>query len=769
MVKMKQNIFRKTAVGAAISMALMASPIVQAFELKKLELEGSNRIGLSTITSYLPFAVGDNLTVESTQQAIQALYKTGFFTDVSLFDKGDGTLVIKVVERPSIATVKIEGNKLIETEVLTNALESLGIKQGRIYNQLDLDRIIIDLKRRYQNQGYYAAKIEIESTTLERNRVDLTIKIIEGSAATLGRITLVGNEVYSDKLLQSKLSLEAAVESDAGDNYSKPEVEADIERLRTFYMDTGYADFQVRSSQVSLSVDKTKVYATINIEEGEQSHFATIDFNGETILSEEELQQMTPFKTGDVFSRSQVMQTINAIRDRLSEEGYAFAEVEPETILNRENNTIDLNIQIDPKSRVYIRRVLIDGNTRTRDSVIRREMRQFESAPYSLSKVRQSKARLQRLGFFKATDIETKRVSPDQVDLIVKVEEQPTGSFTAGVGYSQLDGVSFNIGLSERNFIGSGNKLDLSVNTSSARKSADIGVTNPYFTEDGVSLGVGFYYSELDAEELDVADYTTNNLGIRVNSGYPLSEDARINYGLKFDSQDLVCSSTFIFCQEYTQENDTNTTSIQASIGWSYNTTDSFYFPSKGHKASVSLEAVVPGTSDVPFYKVYLNENYFYPVSKNVSLQLKGGLAFGGGYGDNPQSSLPFYESFYAGGIGTVRGFEPNSLGEYFDINTDGSDRPKGGSARITTTAAFVMPIPFIEDSSNQRISFFLDSGYVYDDIGDVELSSLRSAAGVGFAWITPVGPLTFSLATPVKSEDDDRTQSFQFTLGSSF
>lgn len=766
MVKMNSKTFRKTVLCTAISMAMVVPSLVQAFELKEIELEGSNRIGLATINSYLPFAIGDQLTRESSQEAIKRLYQTGFFNDVALYEKEDGVLVIKVSERPSIAKVDIKGNQLIETEVLNNALESLGIKQGRIFNRLDLDRITVDLKRRYQNQGYYAAKVDIKTEELARNRVDVLIEIMEGAPATLGQISFIGNEVYSDDILLSKIELSSSKVDFEGDNYSKPELEADIERIRTYYLDTGYADFKIRSTQVALSEDKTKVYSTINVEEGEQFSFATIDFNGETIISQDELKALTPFEVGDTFSRSAVMQTVNAIRDRLSEEGYAFAEVEPETLLNRDNNTIDLNIQIEPKSRVYIRRILVEGNTRTRDHVIRREMRQYESAPYSLSKVRQSKSRLQRLGFFKASDIETKRVSPDQVDLVIKVEEQPTGSFTAGVGYSQLDGVSFNLGLSERNFIGSGNKLDFSVDTSSARKSADIGITNPYFTDDGVSLGVGFYYSEIDAEELEVADYTTNNIGIRVNAGYPLSEESRINYGLKFDSQELVCSNTFNFCSDYIAENGANNDSVIASIGWSYNTTDSFYFPSKGQKASVTLETVIPGTSEDPYYKVYLNENYFLPVTKNISLQLKCGLAFGSSH-DSDQ--LPFYEAFYAGGIGTVRGFEPNSLGESYDLYTDGSDRPKGGSARITSTAALVMPVPFIEDSSNQRISFFIDAGHVYDSINNVELNDLRSAAGVGFSWITPVGPLTFSVATPVKSEDTDETQSFQFTLGTAF
>ncbi|MDX1353403.1 MAG: outer membrane protein assembly factor BamA, partial [Thiomicrorhabdus sp.] len=452
---------------------------------------------------------------------------------------------------------------------------------------------------------------------------------------------------------------------------------------------------------------------------------------------------------------------------RLSEEGYAFAEVEPETVFDRENRTIALNFKIEPKKRVYIRRVEIEGNTRTRDHVIRREMRQFESAPYSLKMVRQSKERIQRVGFFKSSDIETRRVSQDQVDLIVKVEEQPTGSFSAGVGYSQLDGVSFNLGVSERNFIGSGNKLNFNVATSASQKSADIGVTNPYFTDDGVSLGAGFYYREVDATELDIAEYTTNNLGVRLSLGYPLSETNSLTYGLKFDSQEVICTDAFTYCNQYVNQYGKTSNSIIASVGWTHNSTNAFYFPTKGQKTSLSLEAVIPSTSETPFYKVYANESWYQPLTDNFTMQLKTGLAFGDGYGDIDQ--LPFYERFYAGGIGTVRGFEPNSLGERYDLTTQGSDSPTGGDVKLTGTAGLVFPVPFIEDSSNARVSLFFDFGNVFNDLDAFDAGELRTSAGLGVSWITPVGPLSFSIARPIAYSSSDKLQSFQFTLGSGF
>lgn len=761
MVDMKLKKIKKAALSSAVASLLLLPGLAQAFIVEKIEVEGANRIGFETINSYLAISKGKFLDSQLTQESIQRLYKTGFFKDVALYQKDNGTLVIKVVERPSISEVEIEGNQLIETEVLTDALDGLGIKKGRIYSQVELDRIIVDLKRRYQNQGYYAAEVEIISEELPRNRVALKIKIVEGEPASIGRITLVGNKIYSDDRLKSKMQMAE------GDAYSKPKLQADIETLKSYYMDRGYAKFEVRSSQVSISADKTQVFTTINITEGSQYTIAEIHLSGELIISETEVNKLLNFKVKDVFSRSAVVEAVNVIRDRLSEEGYAFAEITPETDLDKKTETIILNFKFEPKNRVYIRRVVLEGNTRTRDHVIRREMRQLESAPYSLKAVRQSKSRLNRLGFFKTSDIETKRVSADEVDLIVKVEEQATGSFTAGVGYSQLDGVSFNLGVSERNFVGSGNKLDLSLSTSASRKSADIGITNPYFTDDGVSLGGGFYLSEINAEELDISSYTTNNFGVRASLGYPLSEYDSLNYGLKLDSQELVCSDTFTACSDYVGLYGKDTTSAIFSMGWNYNSTNSFYFPSKGQKARLSMESVVPGTSDVPYYKVYADEAWYYPLTKNLSFKLKGALAYGDGFGEI--SALPFYERFYAGGIGSVRGFEPNSLGGNYSYDQDVNESPIGGDVKIATTAAILLPVPFIEDSSNIRISLFVDAGNVFQGVDNVELGELRSAAGLGVSWITPVGPLSFSFAQPIGYTSTDKTQSFQFSLGAGF
>lgn len=734
------------------------------FQIKEIQIEGNKRISFETVRSYLPIEVGDELSSSKVQKSIQALYQTGFFRDIAFFQGADGVLKIRVLERPSIADISIEGNELIKTEDMTQALNTMGVKKGRIFNDTQMERIILDLRRRYQNQGYYAAEIDIQVKDLPRNRVSLEIKVEEGKPASIGRITLVGNKTYDDERLKGNLLLsESAIIGDS-DKYAKPKLQSDIETLRSYYMDRGFAEFKVASSQVSLSLDKTQVFITINMKEGAQYTVSDIKFTGETIVKPSELKSLLKIHKGDFFSRSQIVATVNAIRDRLSEEGYAFAEIEPITKLDKNNRLVSLDFRIEPKSRVYVRRIRIEGNTRTRDYVIRRELRQFENAPYSLKAVRRSNTRLNRLGYFKTAKVDTDRVSKDQVDLVVKVEEQSTGAFNAGIGYSQLDGISFTIGVTERNVIGSGYRANVNGTYSASTKSADVGVTNPYFTADGVSLGGGLYYREIDAQELNVSNYTTNNYGLRLNMGYPTSEWSSLSYGLKFDDQTLKCIDTFTACKTYTNNYGRHFNSVRYTMGWSYDTKNAFYFPTDGQRTSVSGELVMPTNSEVSFYKLYLEETLYQPLSQYFTLRLKGDVAYGDGYGDHDE--LPFYENFYAGGIGTVRGFEPNSLGPRYDAATDGSTDPIGGSLRIVTNAEVTFPMPFVEDSGNLRLSLFVDAGNVFSDASAVKLPEFRSAAGVGVAWITPVGPLAFSFAKALNYKDTDRTQVFQFNLG---
>lgn len=736
----------------------------KSFVVEQIEVQGNKRISLETIKSYLPLDVGDPVSPKAIKKSISALYKTGFFSDIALFQGVDNQLVIRVIERPSIAEFSIEGNELIKTEDMEQALETLGIKKGRIFNDTQMDRVILDLKRRYQNQGYYAAEVDIQVKQLPRNRVSLVIKVEEGKPASIGRITLVGNHSYEDAKLKSHLLLsESAIIGDS-DKYAKPKLQSDIETLRSFYLDRGYAEYKVNSSQVSLSLDKTQVFITLNMNEGPQYKISKVKFSGETILKVDALKTNLRIHEGEYFSRSKIIASVNAMRDRLSEEGYAFAEIQPITLLDKEDHLVSIDFRVEPKNRVYVRRIRIEGNTRTQDHVIRREVRQLENAPYSLAAVRRSSTRLNRLGYFKVVKIDTNRIAKDQVDLLVKVEEQSTGAFNAGIGYSQVDGASFNLGVTERNVIGSGYQANVNGTYSVSTKSADIGVTNPYFTPDGVSLGGGLYYREVDAAELNVSNYSTNNVGLRMNIGYPSSEWSRLSYGLKLDDQTLTCIDGFAACETYTAEYGRHYNSLRYTMGWSYDTKNAFYFPSDGQKTSVSGEVIIPTNTTISFYKLYLEESYYIPLSSNFTLKLKGDFAYGDGYGDHDE--MPFYENFYAGGIGTVRGYEPNSLGPRYDYATDGSSDPIGGSFRLISNAELIFPMPFVEDSGNLRLSLFADAGNVFSKAKDVKLPEFRASMGLGVAWITPVGPLAFSFARAFNNTPTDKTQVFQFNLG---
>ena len=752
--------------GFSTAMAVQSLAMAQGPGLvEKIEVLGNERVSLETVRSYLSLDTGENITPNAVQESIRQLYATGFFQDVSIYLDATGTLQIEVLERPSIAEVTFEGNELIKTEDMKQAMQTLGIEQGRIFNDTQMDRIILDLKRRYQNQGYYAADIAVKTKSLPRNRVAVSVEIEEGKAATIAQINFVGNDAFSDALLKRRLLLSESATFGEGDKYAKPKLQSDLETLRSYYLDRGFAQFDIRSSQVSLSPDKTQVFITINLDEGTQFEVAEIRYSGETIVSETELNALKSIETQDLFSRSQVVDTVEAFRNRLSEEGYAFADIEPLTDLDEKNQTVTLDFRIEPKSRVYVRRIRIEGNTRTQDHVIRRELRQLESAPYSLQALKRSKTRLNQLGYFTKAEIDTQRVSKDQVDLVVSVEEESTGSFNAGVGYSQLDGISFQIGVSERNVIGSGYRANLSANYSASIKSANISLTNPYFTEDGMSLGGGFYYRSVDADELNVSNYKVDNYGVRTNMGYPTSEFSRLNYGLKFDQQSIECITDFQGCDTFVDSMGQDFQSVRLTFGWQYDTKNSFYFPTQGHDTRISTEVTVPTNSDLAFYKLFLKENLYFPLNDTFTLKLKGDVAYGEGYGSNP-NNLPFFENFYAGGIGSVRGFEPNSLGPRYVTQDAVYDDPKGGSFKLVSNAEVIFPMPLIENSENIRVSLFVDAGNVYASYEDLAFESLRSAYGVGVAWITPVGPLAFSLAKPLKSEEQDELQTFQFNLG---
>jgi len=730
------------------------------FKAEKIQIMGNERIGEETIRSYLPVDPGQVVTPQQAQNILRALYGTGFFKTAALFRDGN-TLIVKVVERPTIADVSITGNSLIGTEDLQKALETLGIKKGRIYDALQLERVALDLKQRYQNRGYYDAKIDIRTEPLPRNRVKVVLAIHEGKPATIGRITFTGNRAFEDATLLRLLSVAP------GEQYARDQLLGDLDKVQQFYMNKGYAEFRINSSQVRLAPDRKKVYVTINLHEGPVYHIGQVRLVGDLKLPRAELEKLIQIKSGQRFSRQAIVDSIEALREKYGEHAYANARVAPIPELNPEKRIADITFQVAAGSRVYVRRIIMEGNTRTRDHVIRRELRQLEAAPFVQTALKLSRHRLQKLGYFKSVQITPQPVSKDMVDLHVKVEEQPTGSFTAAVGYSQLDGASFSLGISERNILGSGNAANIKASISSSTKSVDISLVNPYFTPNGVSLGVGLFWNEINADELEIANYTVNTLGGTIFSSIPLSEESSFSYGFKYKRDSLVCGSTFNECNTFVaQHGDTFNVPI-VNAGWSYNSTNAFYFPTDGYRLNLSGEAVVPAGTSLGFAKLYASVKRFVPLTRAFTLKGALNIAYGTGYGDI--NDLPFYERFFAGGIRSVRGYEPNSLGEHYDLNADGTDVAKGGDFKLTGTLALISPFPFIEDSSNLRVSLFYDFGNVYRDISHFKAGALRDSVGVMLNWITPVGPLALSFAKPIHYGDNDRLQQFQFSLGMPF
>lgn len=786
---------------AAVVALLWAGQSLAAGSVNRIEFDGLERITPETALSYLTVKEGQQVSAEQVRQMIKSLFATGFFKDVRVFQEAD-TLRIQVVERPSIADIKLEGSKLIKEEELLQAIEIMGVKKGRILNETDLDRIAQDIKQRYQNQGYYATVVEPKLEQLERNRVNLTIKVQEGELARITKVNLVGNKVFDESKLVALLSLSEPTMwswlTDA-DQYARTKLQADLETLRSYYMDRGYADFRITSSQVSISADKTRVYVTISMEEGRQYKVESIQFSGTKVLADDKLNSLLKVKKDDAFARNKIMDSVNAIKDSLSEQGYAFAEVEPKPKLDKTKGTVQLVLDVQPKNRVYVRRIEVKGNNRTRDHVVRRELRQFEAAPYNLAVVRQSQTRLKRLGFFKTVDIETQRVGSDQVDLVVKVEEMPTGAITASIGYSQVENMLLGFSLSERNIFGTGNNATVQISSSGARKYYDINITNPYFTPEGNSLTAGIFWREIDANYLYLAPYSTNTIGARLMYGIPLSEEDRLSFGVQAERLSLVfqgmndattpgfgyrlnqfaindpalnglVSSDPVLVEQYKRfyGSGSSYNDIALKTAFVHDTRDEFYFPNSGTYHSSTLSVATP-IGNLTYYQLDIQQKLYLPITDRTSLSLTGTLGYGKGYGDLDGYGLPFFRRYYAGGIQTVRGYEAYSLGSRYNYDIDRTSRALGGDFLVVASTALNFRPWFIEDSSNMRMSLFADAGNVFSDYDQFKAEDLRMSSGLGFSWITPIGPLTFSYAKPLNAKTGDRTQEFQFTIGVPF
>jgi outer membrane protein insertion porin family len=848
--------------------------VAQTFIISDIRVEGLQRISAGSVFAALPVAVGDLTDERVVRAAARSLFATGNFDDLQIGRDGN-VLVVIVTERPSISEINIEGNKAIETEALLDGLKSAGLSVGQVFQRSTLEGMQLELQRQYVQQGRYDANIETEVIPEPRNRVTVNIDVDEGTVAAIKHINVVGNEIYSDDELNELFELHTTgwlsfFTND--DKYSKEKLTGDLETLNSYYLDRGYLQFRIDSTQVSVSPNKKEVYITANVTEGEKYTLSSVGLSGDLVLPEADLQRFLLVAEGQTFSQQQITSTEEYLTRRLGNEGYNFAKITGIPEINEEDKTVAIKFFVDPGKRTYVRRISFKGNLKTADDVLRREMRQMESAPASSAAIEQSRVRLERLGFFSRAMVETPEVAghDDLIDVAYTVEEQSSGSIGASLGFAQDAGLILGLNLQQDNFMGTGKRVGIGLNSSRYQDVYNFSYTNPYYTEDGVSRGFNIFYRSTDLEEVNIASYSTNTLGGAINFGYPIKETERLGFSFgvsnteintgRFAVQEIEASprlingvddwfestlqndGTYSDAEElrpvqpigdgglpqsflepidspgFIDENGDEYLNYTMTSSWTQSTLNRGRMATRGASQSVAFELSLP-SSDLEFYKLtYRGEMYFaVPLLDTWTLRVRTELGYGDGYGDTTE--LPFYENFFAGGFGSVRGYESNTLGprstparEYrvsapvTAIDDDGNPTevggangdefgyvaagdnliatqvnddpdPFGGNVLIEGGAELLFPLPFIKDQSQLRSAFFFDMGNVFDtncgssqlNCFDVDLDELRYSVGVGLTWITGFGPMTFSLAKPLNSGEFDEEEIFQFTLGRGF
>ncbi|GAB2517305.1 outer membrane protein assembly factor BamA [Microbulbifer agarilyticus] len=864
---------------ASLGLALPIAAYAQSFEVNDIRVEGLQRVSAGTVFAALPVRVGDQIESVEIQSATRALFRTGYFQDIQI-GRENGVLVITVRERPAISKIEITGNKAIKTEDLLKGMNDNGLAEGQIFKRATLEGLAQELERQYVAQGRYGASVTTEVKELPRNQVELKVIVDEGSVAAIKHINIVGNRAFSDDELAEIFELQTTgwlswLNSD--DKYSREKLTGDLERLESYYLDRGYLEFKIDSTQVSLSPDKQSVFITVNISEGDVYKVSDVELAGDPVVSEEEIRRLLLVRKGQTFSQVLMTTTSDYITKRLGNEGYTFAEVNGMPEADEEDKTVKVTFFIDPGKRAYVRRVNFRGNTRTSDDVLRREMRQMEASSASSARIEQSKVRLERLGFFKEVQVETTEVpgTSDQIDVEYTVEEQPSGTIGGTVGYAQGSGLVLGANVQENNWMGTGKSVGFAINTSTYQSVLNFSYTDPYFTPDGVSRGFNVFYQERDYSEINLSSYNTTTYGAGLSFGYPVSEISRIGLNVGFNHLELSTSGSSVqeikdspvpFPDIDTQMDSddvnqaiddlTNTTegpdgevipdpiefdfsqpvdpgllntnpdgfvdlygdefdSWSVTGSYARSTLNRGILATRGASQRASVEVALPG-GDLEYYKFIYTGQYFRPLTKNLTLRLRTRLGYADGYGDLDQ--LPFFENFYGGGFGSVRGFERNTLGPrstpalayrtatsaWEDTNGDGvvdpgevttsyvldqatgelettsigrQPQPFGGNILVEGSAEVIFPIPFVKDQRSMQSAFFIDAGNVFSNscgvtqlnCYDIAVEHLNVSAGVGLTWITGFGPLTFSLSKALEQNEDDDVEVFQFSLGNSF
>ena len=751
------------------------------FQVLDIRIEGLQRVSAGTVFAALPINVGNVVDEPIIREATRSLFRTGYFADV-IMARENGILVIGLVERPAVTEINIDGNKAIETDQLLDALRDNGLAEGQIFRQVILEGMGQELQRQYVSQGRYGALVETEVKMLPRNRVAVNINIDEGDVAKIRHINIVGNKNFSEQELlegfeQNKTGWLSWITSD--DKYSREKLAGDLETLESWYLDRGYVNFQVSSTQVSVSPNKESVFITINIDEGDVYTISDIELAGDLIIPEEQVRALILLRKDVVFSQVLMTTSSEYISKVLGNEGYTFAEVEGFPEVDEESKTAKVTFLVKPGMRAYVRRIDFRGNTKTADEVLRREMRQMESASANNALIELSKVRLERVGFFKEVNVETVPVpgTNDQIDVIYTVEEQPSGSVGANLGYSQGYGLMLGANLTENNFLGSGKQVGVGINKSTYQSSLNFSYSEPYFTTDGVSAGYTVYVRDTDYSRLRLQPFSQNTRGASVNWSYPLSEVQRIGFGLGYEylELDLGDYSTSEVIQDFVEANGNWFKSVSANVNWVKSTLNRGIFATRGTSQRLALDVTMPD-SGLEYFKLTYKATHLRGLTNNLTLKLKADLGYGESYGYT--SALPFFKNFYSGGLGSVRGYKRYSLGPQNSISTGyGRARPVGGNVQVVLGAEVIFPLPFVKDQRSVQSALFFDAGNVFNTkCNDLEVNcfspeegELRYSVGLGATWLSGFGPITFSVAKPLNSEDYDETEVFQFSLGNQF
>lgn len=762
------NAFPKL-LAAALGLAWLGlAQALSPFVVRDIRAEGLERLEIGTLLTYLPLAAGDELNELSARQVIRALYGTGLFEDIQVLREGDA-LVIRVQERPAISEFVIDGNSKIGGDELNQSLKDLGLAEGELFKRELLDQVEQELQRQYYANGYYDVEIASSVTPDTNNRVRIRIDVTEGRQTRVRGINLLGNKAFSTEELLSQFKLEATHwrPFQSSDKYSRQQLGGDLETLQSYYQDRGYLKATVSSVQVAMTPERDAIYVTINIEEGEVYRIKGTRFSGETILNTTFLDRLLSTRPGDTFSRRMATESSDRIEVALSDIGFAFASVNPVPEVDEELREVTLNYVIDPGKRAYVRQITFVGNTSTNDETLRREMRQLEASPFSKSAVERSRVRLARLPFLEEVEVETRPVpgSDDLVDVVYTVRERPPGSVQFGVGFSGSQGFLVTGQVTHTNFLGTGNRVDLSVDQNTISRAVNASWTDPYFTEDGISQSIGVFYRRSESIIRFSSGFNTNVVGANLTYGIPLSEFAalRIGGGIDQTAIETFPNSSSNEVLTFAIENGTSFTNFELRTGITFDSRNRTFFANRGGLHQLTLDTTLPG-SDLEFFTLSYRAQQYVPIWRGVTLEMNGSAAAVETYGDT--RSVPPYQNFFAGGPRTVRGFRDGALGP----RDTPFNNPFGGTLRTTLQNKLIIPLPMESDGRSTRFSLFYDVGNVFATPGDFEATELRQSAGIAFSWFTPfLGLLDLSYAFPLNEQEGDFVDRFQITFGPGF